>query len=72
MFVIDDGQYSFRATTNKAMPLLTTLPAFFFRVVSLLFNVSDVLSNDVGDATEWLCGMSCDVGKALEGLDNEL
>ena len=29
MYIIDDGQYSFWATTNKAMPLHTTLPALF-------------------------------------------
>ena len=29
MYIIDDGQYSFRETTNKATPLHTTLLALF-------------------------------------------
>ena len=29
MHIIDYGQYSLRATTNKAKPLPTALPAFF-------------------------------------------
>ena len=36
---IIDGQYFFQATTNKARPLPTTLPAFFLRVASNNFAI---------------------------------
>ena len=58
MHIIDDGQHSLRATTNKAMPLPTALPAFFpsrgFTSVHPYVIIMGYSPGDVGEATEGL------------------